>query len=91
MSLLHPVIQSLETGYLISYDFPFVTAAYDTNGKPSTTPRGVIRYAKSHPSIHTAELTSILAADLVYDFLNVLAGGVDGREVAGRVSAHEEL
>ena len=50
-----------------------------------------MRYAKSHPSIHTAELTSILAADLVYDFLNVLAEGVDGREVAGRVSAHEEL
>ncbi|KAG7566930.1 hypothetical protein FFLO_01309 [Filobasidium floriforme] len=38
-----------------------------------------------------AELTSILAADLVYDFLNVLAGGVDGRQIQEKTAVHEEL
>jgi hypothetical protein len=36
-------------------------------------------------------LTSILAADLVYDFLNVLAGGVDGRDIKEKTAVHEEL
>jgi hypothetical protein len=45
--------------------------------------RGIVRIA--------AELTSILAADLVYDFLNVIAGGVDGRLEEGKAALHEEL
>jgi len=42
-------------------------------------------------SSSVAELTSILAADLVYDFLNVLAGGVDGRDIKEKTAVHEEL
>ena len=41
-----------------------------------------------------AELTTILAADLVYDFLNVLASGVDGKvasKIESGVQQHEEL
>jgi hypothetical protein len=41
--------------------------------------------------LSSAELTSILAADLVYDFLNVLAGGVDGRDIKEKTAVHEEL
>jgi len=46
------------------------------------------------PLILIAELTTILAADLVYDFLNVLASGVDGKvasKIESGVQQHEEL